>query len=205
MESRESSVCRVISKFRIDTDLEGPAIKDVTTFLYRHYSLLSFSRHQLYNSEALPFTYGQYVVIELADKLYNYVTIFLCFMKVCLSHRLQAGTQCGLQHSLSALTACPSEWRFLCESMNLHPDKQLFQVAGTGDRTTDLCVTRPELYPYTTGDSYTANIYSGKWNTCKKCKSYKYLPCILQCRSVDFIVNHFKLVFDFFHCTWSSN
>ena len=23
--------------------------------------------------------------------------------------------------------------RFLCESMNFHPDSQLFQVAGTGD------------------------------------------------------------------------
>ena len=41
----------------------------------------------------------------------------------------------------------------LCESMNFHPDKQLFQVAGTIDRTTDLWITRPELYPYTTGDS----------------------------------------------------
>ena len=28
-------------------------------------------RAQLYNLEALPFTYDQYVVIELADKLYN--------------------------------------------------------------------------------------------------------------------------------------
>ena len=26
---------------------------------------------------------------------------------------------------------------FLCESMNFHPDKQLFQVAGARDRTTD--------------------------------------------------------------------
>ena len=47
---------------------------------------------------------GQYVVIELADKLYNSVTVcFLCFTKVCLSHRSQAGTECGLgalQHSL---------------------------------------------------------------------------------------------------------
>ena len=32
---------------------------------------------QLYNSEALPFTYDQYVVIKLADKLYNSVTV--CF------------------------------------------------------------------------------------------------------------------------------
>ena len=33
---------------------------------------------QLYNLEVLPFTYGQYVVIELADKLYKYVTV--CFV-----------------------------------------------------------------------------------------------------------------------------
>ena len=26
------------------------------------------------------------------------------------------------------------------------------------------------------GKDYTANIYSGKWDTRKKCKSYKYLP-----------------------------
>ena len=32
---------------------------------------------QLYNSEALPFTYDHYVVIKLADKLYNSVTV--CF------------------------------------------------------------------------------------------------------------------------------
>ena len=45
---------------------------------YRHYSLLSFGRPQLYNSEALPITYGQYVVIELADKLYTSVTVCFC-------------------------------------------------------------------------------------------------------------------------------
>ena len=39
----------------------------------------------------------------------------------------------------------------LCESMNFHPDKQLFQVAGAGDQTTDPWITRPVLYPYTTG------------------------------------------------------
>ena len=37
--------------------------------------------------------------------------------------------------------------------MNFHPDKHLFQVAGTGDQSTDLWITRPELYPYTSGDS----------------------------------------------------
>ena len=36
---------------------------------------------------------------------------------------------------------------------NFHPDKQLFQVAGARDLTTDPWITRPELYPYITGDS----------------------------------------------------
>ena len=48
---------------------------------------------------------------------------------------------------------------------------------------------------------YTANIYSGKWDTRKKCKSYKYLPSILQCKNVDITVNHCKSVFTFFHYT----
>ena len=42
--------------------------------------------------------------------------------------------------------------------MNFHPDKQLFQVAGSEVRTTDPWITRPELYPYTTGDT-TAELY----------------------------------------------
>ena len=29
--------------------------------------------------------------------------------------------------------------------MNFHPDKQLFQIAGAGDRTTDPSVTKPVL------------------------------------------------------------
>ena len=36
--------------------------------------------------------------------------------------------------------------------MNFHPDKQLFLVAGTGDRTTDPWITKPVLYLYTMGD-----------------------------------------------------
>ena len=36
--------------------------------------------------------------------------------------------------------------------MNFHPDKQLFQVAGTGDRTTDPWITKPVLYLYTMGE-----------------------------------------------------
>ena len=35
--------------------------------------------------------------------------------------------------------------------MNFHPDKQLFQVAGARDRTTDPWITKPVLYPYTMG------------------------------------------------------
>ena len=53
--------------------------------------------------------------------------------------------------------------------------------------------------------THTANIYSGNWDTHKKCTSYKYLPYTLQYRSVDITVNHCKSVFTFFHCTWSSN
>ena len=47
-------------------------------FCNRHYSLLNFGPPQLYNSEALPFTYDQYVIIELADKLYNSVAVCFC-------------------------------------------------------------------------------------------------------------------------------
>ena len=46
-------------------------------FCNKHNSFLTFDGPQLYNSEALPFTYDQYVVIELADKLYNSVTVFV--------------------------------------------------------------------------------------------------------------------------------
>ena len=35
----------------------------------------------------------------------------------------------------------------LWESMNFHPDKQLFQVAGAGDRTDDPWFTSPTLPP----------------------------------------------------------
>ena len=46
-------------------------------FFNRRNSFLSFGGPQLYNLEALPFTYDQYVVIEFADKLYNSATV--CF------------------------------------------------------------------------------------------------------------------------------
>ena len=40
----------------------------------------------MYNSEALPFTHGQYVVIELADKLYNSVTVCFCASQKYVFH-----------------------------------------------------------------------------------------------------------------------
>ena len=49
------------------------------------YSLLSFGGPQLYNLEALPFTYGQYV-IELADKLYNSVIVCFCALRKYVFH-----------------------------------------------------------------------------------------------------------------------
>ena len=58
----------------------------VIFFFNRRYSLLSFGGPQLYNSEALPFTYGQYVVIELADKLYNSVTVCFCASRKYVFH-----------------------------------------------------------------------------------------------------------------------
>ena len=51
-------------------------------FPFSRYSLLSFGMPQLYNSEALPFTY---VVIELADKLYNSVTVFVFVLHKSMS------------------------------------------------------------------------------------------------------------------------
>ena len=58
----------------------------IILFLNRRYSLLSFGGPQLYNSEALPFTYGQFVVIELADKLYNSVTVCFCVSRKYVFH-----------------------------------------------------------------------------------------------------------------------
>ena len=50
---------------------------DYFLFFWR-YSLFGFGRLQLFNLEAFPFTYGQYVVIKLADKLYNSVNACFC-------------------------------------------------------------------------------------------------------------------------------
>ena len=59
-------------------------------FCNKRNSFLSFGGPQLYNLEASPFTYGQYVVIELADKLYNF-DIFLC-VSVCALHQSMSFT-----------------------------------------------------------------------------------------------------------------
>ena len=40
----------------------------------------------MYNSEALSFTYCLYVVIELADKLYNSVTVCFCASQKYVFH-----------------------------------------------------------------------------------------------------------------------
>ena len=49
----------------------------------------------------------------------------------------------------------------LCESMNFHPDKQLFQVASPGNQTTDPWITRSMLYLYTTVTHFKEMLY---WN-----------------------------------------
>ena len=46
-------------------------------FFVTRNSFLSFGGPKLYNLEALPFTYDQYV-IELAYKVYNFVTVCFC-------------------------------------------------------------------------------------------------------------------------------
>ena len=53
-------------------------IVQILFFCNRCNSILSFGGPQLYNLEALSFTYDQYVLIELADKLYNSVTVCFC-------------------------------------------------------------------------------------------------------------------------------
>ena len=53
--------------------------------LNRHYSFLSFGGPQLNNLEALPFTYGQYVVIKLADKLYITLLLFIFVLRQSMS------------------------------------------------------------------------------------------------------------------------
>ena len=55
-------------------------------FFNRRYSFLSFSGPQLSNLEALPFTYRQYVVIELGDKLCNSIIIFFSALQKYVFH-----------------------------------------------------------------------------------------------------------------------
>ena len=54
--------------------------------------------------------------------------------------------------------------------MNFHPDKQLFQVAGARDRTTDPWITKPALYLYTMGDPLMCTLL--------QISHCKYLQCI---------------------------
>ena len=77
-------------------------------------SFLIFYRPQLYNLEALPFTYCQYVVTELA-----------------------------LRHSLSPELRSNRLAIWTKAFYDFHPNKQLFQIAGAGDWTTDPWITRP--------------------------------------------------------------
>ena len=43
--------------------------------------------------------------------------------------------------------------------MNFHPNIQLFQFAGAGDRTTDPWITKSALYLYTMGDPLASYLY----------------------------------------------
>ena len=55
-------------------------------FFIRRYSLLSFGGPQLYNLEALPFNYRQYIVIDLAEKTYNSATVCFCASQKYVFH-----------------------------------------------------------------------------------------------------------------------
>ena len=83
-------------------------------------------------------------------------------LREIISHRSQARTECGLGslHTIALIVARLLLWPlgYLNEgfiifvwAINFHSVKQLFQVAGTEDRTTDPWITRPVLYPYTMG------------------------------------------------------
>ena len=74
-------------------------------FFNRHYSLLSFGRPQLYNSEVLPFTYGQYVVIELADKLYNSVSFCFCASRKYVFHIGHSGNPMWTRRTTTLIVA----------------------------------------------------------------------------------------------------
>ena len=88
---------------------------------------------------------------------------FFIFIHIGLKKEHRLGP---LQHSLwpdirsNHLATWTKALIFLFESMNFHPDKQLFQVAGVVDRTTDPWITRPVLYPYNTF-SYHASVLCG--------------------------------------------
>ena len=74
--------------------------------------------------------------------------------------------------------------------MNFHPDKQFFQVASTGDQTTDPWITRPVLYPYTTGtQSYFIFQHQENSGHC----ATKYYKCIAVQMTVAYIASSINL------------
>ena len=124
-------------------------------FFNRHYSLLSSGSSQLYTLEALPFTYGQYVVIELADKWQNFFCITFnanrIFFFSCSVRKIELWLTCSVlymfgqvgitlflsvtishrsQHSfwMSSPTTWPSEQRLyeFCAS----PQRSAFRLLG---------------------------------------------------------------------------
>ena len=84
-------------------------------FFNKYYSLLNFDRSQLYNSETLPFTYYQYVAVELGDKLiqladelYNSVNVCFCvspwiFIQINNFSKLPGSNHWPLDYKASAL------------------------------------------------------------------------------------------------------
>ena len=61
--------------------------KGLSMFFFLFFNrLLSFVGPQLYSLVALSFTYGQHVVLELADKRYNSVTVCFCASRKYVFH-----------------------------------------------------------------------------------------------------------------------
>ena len=126
---------------------------------------------------------------------------FLCFAKVCLSHRLQAGTERGLgalQHSLwpDVCSICLAIWMkalwVLCESMNFHPDKHFFQVAGAGDCFWNLNVGFNPGFEKK-NETWTGHVsWTGGWSSGnrskRKLKHFLGLVCKLQPFTMDKIL-----------------
>ena len=87
-----------------------------TFFCNRLNPFLCFGRPQLYNLEALPFIYYQYVVIMLADKLYNSVTVCFCvslwiFIQINNFSKLLAPKIGPLTLGLQSQHSTSTQWR----------------------------------------------------------------------------------------------